>query len=234
MRRRGGWLGLGVVGGIACWITPATAWLAAGVGVALLATRQRRWLVTPWPWLGGAVALAIAAPHLAWQASHGWPAWSALTGGSTDAGRFALAQLTALHPLGALVALAGWGFLALAIVSTPYRALAWPVVVVAVLLAVTGGAPAALAAAFPALFAAGGLGVDRHVSRRGRPWMRPVALVALGVGGLATAPLALPLLPAGARAEFRSAYGRVLPLPGDGAAAAASRSPSSASTDGRR
>jgi 4-amino-4-deoxy-L-arabinose transferase-like glycosyltransferase len=67
-------------------------WLATGaaVGVALLSKytalffgpailvwlasvpKLRRWLVSPWPYLGGAVALAIFSPVILWNADHDW------------------------------------------------------------------------------------------------------------------------------------------------------------------
>lgn len=234
MRRRGGWLALGVLCGVSCWITPATALLPAGLLAALLATRQRRWLATPWPWLGLAVTFAIAAPHVWWQSQHAWPAWEQLAaGGPSAAGAFALAQVTAMHPLGLPIWLGGLCFLLGAIISTPYRALAWPFLTVAALLACLGGAPDALLPAYPPLLAAGGLAVDRFFSKRGRPWMRPVALLLLLLGGLATTPLALPVLPEAVAARYRAGYARLLPLPAP-AASAASTSPSSASTEGRK
>jgi hypothetical protein len=67
-------------------------WLAAGaaVGMALLSKytallfgpailiwlvsvpRLRRWLISPWPYLGGIVALAIFSPVILWNADHDW------------------------------------------------------------------------------------------------------------------------------------------------------------------
>jgi 4-amino-4-deoxy-L-arabinose transferase-like glycosyltransferase len=67
-------------------------WLAVGaaVGVALLSKytallfgpailiwlvsvpRLRRWLISPWPYLGGFVALAIFSPVILWNADHDW------------------------------------------------------------------------------------------------------------------------------------------------------------------
>jgi hypothetical protein len=32
----------------------------------------RRWLFTPWPWLGGLIALVVFAPVVAWNAGHDW------------------------------------------------------------------------------------------------------------------------------------------------------------------
>src|ERR1700757_4380269 len=67
-------------------------WLAAGaaVGAALLSkytalffgpailiwlvgvSKLRRWLVSPWPYLGGLVSLAIFSPVILWNADHHW------------------------------------------------------------------------------------------------------------------------------------------------------------------
>lgn len=67
-------------------------WLAVGfaVGVALLSKytalffgpailiwlvtvlKLRRWLISPWPYLGGLVALAVFSPVLLWNADHQW------------------------------------------------------------------------------------------------------------------------------------------------------------------
>ncbi|MHA0111275.1 glycosyltransferase family 39 protein, partial [Klebsiella pneumoniae] len=38
----------------------------------LVIPAQRRWLLTPWPWLGGLVALAVFSPVLIWNAQHQW------------------------------------------------------------------------------------------------------------------------------------------------------------------
>src|SRR5262249_44131363 len=39
----------------------------------LLATpQQRRWLLTPWPYLGGLAAAALVLPGILWNADHQW------------------------------------------------------------------------------------------------------------------------------------------------------------------
>ena len=38
----------------------------------LLLPQQRRWLLTPWPWLSGALALDVFSPVLIWNAEHDW------------------------------------------------------------------------------------------------------------------------------------------------------------------
>lgn len=47
--------------------------LAVAILVALLVTRRRRVLLSPWPWSGVVMAAIIALPNLIWQGDHGWP-----------------------------------------------------------------------------------------------------------------------------------------------------------------
>ena len=69
----GRWIGLGVVTGVALqnkWLVLlAVGSLVAGAVLA----RRGELLRTRWPWVAGAIALAIWAPNLIWQSEHGWP-----------------------------------------------------------------------------------------------------------------------------------------------------------------
>jgi len=67
------WLAAGAVAGVGLEAKYTIAMLLVALPVALLATRERRLLGTRWPWLGLAVAVALFAPNLVWQAEHGWP-----------------------------------------------------------------------------------------------------------------------------------------------------------------
>src|SRR6185295_7430927 len=44
-----------------------------GIAIWLLAVPdKRKWFLSPWPYLGAAVALIVFAPVLIWNASHEW------------------------------------------------------------------------------------------------------------------------------------------------------------------
>jgi Dolichyl-phosphate-mannose-protein mannosyltransferase len=65
--RIGDWLLLGLALGVALWAKYFMAVLAAPLALFLLIDRDaRRALATPGPWLAGAVALVVMAPHLVW------------------------------------------------------------------------------------------------------------------------------------------------------------------------
>ncbi len=73
-RARGkGWLPAGVVVGLALLSKYSAALLAPALLLLVLLDRDlRRELASPWPWLGGAVAILVFLPNLLWNASHDW------------------------------------------------------------------------------------------------------------------------------------------------------------------
>ncbi len=67
------WLGVGVAVGLAL-LSKYTA-LYFGVVILLwlvIAKDMRRWLTTPWPYLGGIVSFLVFSPVLFWNADHHW------------------------------------------------------------------------------------------------------------------------------------------------------------------
>jgi 4-amino-4-deoxy-L-arabinose transferase-like glycosyltransferase len=102
------WLiALGLALGLALQSKFTAAFFAAGVGLALVATPSlRRWLGSPALFAGFAVALAIFAPFVAWNASHGWATFVKQLGRAPPNGfapyypaEFLVAQIGLLNPL---------------------------------------------------------------------------------------------------------------------------------------
>lgn len=67
------WLTLGLLAGLALNAKMTLLFMGPGLLAALLISRQRRDLLTPWPWLGALLCLALLSPYLVWQAVNGWP-----------------------------------------------------------------------------------------------------------------------------------------------------------------
>ncbi|MGI8900630.1 MAG: glycosyltransferase family 39 protein, partial [Nocardioides sp.] len=68
------WLGAGMLAGIGLNNKHAVVFLLLGVLVGVAVVRQTRpQLRTPYPWLGGMLALLMWLPNLVWQAADGWP-----------------------------------------------------------------------------------------------------------------------------------------------------------------
>ena len=84
-------LAIGLALGLALQSKFTAAFFAAGVGLALAATPSlRRWLVSPALYAGLAVALAIFAPFVVWNAEHGWATFAKQLGRAPPHGFHAL------------------------------------------------------------------------------------------------------------------------------------------------
>lgn len=189
------WWGVfGVVAGVALLNKHLVVILAVTLLVAIAAERRWELLVTPWLVLGGLVAVAIAAPNLAWQAANGWPQVemaAALSERLAGENRVTLLPLQWLFLGPLLVPLLWWGagWLGRAPEARAFRALLWAWPIGLALTFVTAGRPYYVV---PLTLVVALAGVVTCEHRRGRhvalPWL-------VAANALVTIPLALPVLP---------------------------------------
>ena len=67
------WLTVGAAVGVALLSKYTALFFGPAILIWLVAVpKQRRWLVSPWPYLGGIVAFAVFSPVLFWNAEHQW------------------------------------------------------------------------------------------------------------------------------------------------------------------
>jgi 4-amino-4-deoxy-L-arabinose transferase-like glycosyltransferase len=89
----GYWLAAGTAAGLGLLSKFSALFLGVGAFAWLLFDRRARiWLVSPWPYLAGAVALLLFAPNLVWQSSHHWETF-AYQFGRVGLGHFTLRYL---------------------------------------------------------------------------------------------------------------------------------------------
>lgn len=209
-RRR--WLLLGVVVGLGLLNKYSLGFLVAGLAVGLLFSPRRRELLTPWPWLGAAIAILLFLPHVLWQVTHDWPTREFIA----NAQQYKIADMSPLaflteawldmQPPSITVWLTGLVALLIWRPLRPFRPLGVAWLVVLAILLVQKSKPYYLDASFPMLFAAGGLVWERIGQARRWRWTKPVQVVSLVLSGIAIAPFAIPALPV----ETFLAYNRVL------------------------
>src|SRR5215216_1558836 len=195
------WLLFGLIVGLGLLTKVTMLFFGFAVFVALLLTPARRHLRTPWPWVGGVIAFAFLLPYVFWQIEHGWPTlefW-ANYGGKVDPAspvEFLVEQIVTMHPLTLPIWTIGLYYFLFSGAGQPYRLLGWIYIILFVLFVVQNAKFYFLAPAYPMLFAAGALTVERFVQRRGWGWIRPAYAATLVVGGMVVAPLvAVPALP---------------------------------------
>lgn len=87
------WVAAGVAAGLGLLSKYSALFLGAGTLLWLILDgRQRKWLATPWPYLGAALAFSIFAPNLVWQSRNHWETF-AFQFGRVGGGHFTLRYL---------------------------------------------------------------------------------------------------------------------------------------------
>ncbi len=185
------WLAIGASVGMGLMTKYTMVFFLAGIAIGTIATPTRRFMKTGWFWAGTALALAICAPNLIWQARHDWISYHFLHyihGRDVRLGRadgFLINQF--LHCTN-LVSVPVWivGLVAY-FRNRRYRMLGWMYAVPFLLLLVNKGRDYYLAAAYPMLLAMGAMRREQWMStfRRNRQIAMNVvfftALTAVGV-----------------------------------------------------
>jgi 4-amino-4-deoxy-L-arabinose transferase-like glycosyltransferase len=220
------WLLFGVLAGVGLENKISVLFLGAGVVAGLAMARQWQVFRGRWLWAGGAIAGALSAPFVVWQAAHGWPLVEFMSNArhlknvDLTLVAFMREEILLANALALPVWVAGLGYLLFAKAARPFRPLGWiyPVVLLA-LLAAGDAKPYYLAATYTLLFAAGGVAVERwtlSAPARDEGERAPTllgktvrgAVVALVmVGGVVAAPLAKPVLPLETFVRYSDALG---------------------------
>lgn len=203
------WIVLGGIAGIACLTKMTLLYIEPGFLVALLLSKYRKDLLTPWPWLGAALCLLIVSPYLHWQADNSWPTLKYWINYGTH--RLRVASVTeyaldifyamnlALLPIYAV----GLRRIFRRFRETNYGFLGVMFLFTLVLLFMLHAKVWMLAELFIPLIAAGAVGVEELTA--GRNWGRVLKTSLIAVmlaGGILVTPLTLPILPL----ESLSAY----------------------------
>jgi dolichyl-phosphate-mannose-protein mannosyltransferase len=188
------WLAVGLVVGIGLQNKDLVGFLAVALIVGLVISR-RDMAASRFLWLGGLLALVIAAPAIAWQAAHGFPEWQVAQSQRHGTGpvKYLVQQLLVLNPalLPAIIrgTTAMWR-------DRRYRPLVWAFAALEVFFLVTGGKSYYPA---PILVLLAAAGVAATPALRDDRVLAPPRLAAryavIAVLGLLLVPAVLPVLP---------------------------------------
>jgi hypothetical protein len=190
-------LAAGAVVGLGCEAKPQVALVAASALAALLVLGPRWPFRSWWTLAGGAIAVALAAPYVVWQARHGWPQLTVARNiaGSAEGGRrgFVPFQLVMVSPFLVPVWVAG---LLAPFRRATQRGLRFVPLTYAVLAAaylVGNGKAYYLASLYPVLLGLGATPTEEWTQKT--RVHRRVLIGAIALSAAISAYIALPLLP---------------------------------------
>ncbi len=193
------WLVFGAVAGLGLMNKVSVGFLAFGLAVGLGLTQQRRQLASPWLWLGGLIALLLFLPHLVWQAQHDWATFEFQANARAEKNlplsplEFAGQQVLMANPVMLPLWLAGLGGLLLSSRLAPFRPLGIAYPVLFVFLVSQTAKAYYLTPIYSILLAAGAVMLEPALERRSG--LAPTLTAILVLAGVATLPLAIPVLP---------------------------------------
>ncbi len=180
-----------------------------GIVAGLLLTGERRILfggspkgLAPHFWIGGLIAFLIFLPNLLWNIRHDFPflelqrniARSGRNVGFTF-GSFLGQEILAMLPLSAPVWIAGLWHLFFDRDGRRFRALGWAWIITAAVIYFVNPRIYYLFPAFPLLFAAGSVSVEKWLARPRLAWVKWAYAPLMVLAGAALAPITLPILP---------------------------------------
>ncbi len=166
------WLGIGAAIGLGMMTKYTIAVSAAGLIVGVLATRNRRYLKSPWLWGGALLALLIWLPNLVWQFQNHWISLDFLGSIHTrdvqsgEASAFLITQVEFnLNPVMLFLVIAGLYYYFFGPAGQRYRMMGWMYVVPLALLLLFQGNGYYLAPAYPMLAAGGAVWWEQRLAR---------------------------------------------------------------------
>ena len=197
------WLWFGVLLGLGLENKHSTAFFAVGIFMALLLTPERRHFAQKWIWFGGLIAFAVALPNILWQLRNHWPTYELLSNiarsdknVALSPAQFIVQQIAFMNPGTLPLWLSGLVWVFGSRDGRRYMALGIIYLVVLAEFIVLHGKSYYLAPAYPMLFAAGGVALERVFVAQLK-WLRPALLLVILATGAVFAPLAVPILPPG-------------------------------------
>ncbi len=170
------WLWFGVITGVGLETKYSVVFFALGITLGLVLTGHRRFLRSKWIWLGALAAFIIFLPNLLWLVKHDFP-FLELMRNIRESGRdvargpiaFIADQALIMNPLLFPLWVGGLIWLFFGKEGRRYRIFGWAYLVMLVTFIVTKGKNYYLAPAYPMLFAAGAVALERLTvpNRRG-------------------------------------------------------------------
>jgi hypothetical protein len=207
------WLLFGLVAGVGLQNKISVLFFGFGVFVALLLTAHRKYFLSKWLWLGGAIAFVIFLPYVLWQFHYDWPMLELLRRGQLYKNfpvsplQFLWGQVLEIHPFNLPIWLAGLYFYLVSRQGKPYRVLGWTYVAILIVFLLLRAKTYYLAPAYPMLLAAGAFAIETFIQERQWNWLKPATITLLILGGIALAPFALPVLPVETYIKYQSFLG---------------------------
>ncbi len=195
------WLLFGAAAGVGLENKVSPLFLGFGIATGLLLTKNRKFLLNKYLWLGGIIAGFLFLPYILWNATHGWPTLEFMRNAegtkniiNTFPGFFR-DQLGYNNPLTLFVWLPGLFYFFFHREGKKFRLFGWMYISLYAVFFIRHGKDYYLASSYPVLFAGGAVLWEAWLRPKSKLWLKPVLAGAIFLAALVLCPIALPILP---------------------------------------
>ena len=195
------WLLFGLVAGLGVLNKISILFLCMGITIALCISPQRKHVFTKWYIMSKVIVILFLIPFLYWEHMQGWPILSFAqyySGGKTYSVsllEFTWFQIFVMHPFTLPIWISGIYVVFFSSRGKNYRAVGWLYLVLFVVFAILKAKFYFLIPMYPVLFASGAVLIDGFFKKRGWKLIPAIVFPVMIIGGVITAPIAMPLLP---------------------------------------
>lgn len=208
---RNAWLAFGIAIGFGLLTKFSILFLCASVLVAVLATSLRRELLTPWPWVAVLIMIVIGSPSIIGQITLHFPVVAQMQDlkatqlEHVSVAEFLTTPILYLDPLGVLIVIAGAAAMLFWNPLKSFAVVSISCIFAFILLLYLHGKPYYVGPIYPALFAAGGILLERMYFTR-MPRVAGITrwgvVVAMTIFSVITLPIGVPILSVAATAKY--------------------------------
>jgi 4-amino-4-deoxy-L-arabinose transferase-like glycosyltransferase len=207
------WLGIGLLFGLGLQNKLTFLFLAFGLAVGLILTKNREQLKSKEIWIGVAIAFIIFIPNILWQIDNNFPTLEFMRNAAAYKNRpmsvteFSLNSINELNPGYTLFIFTGLYFLFFNKEGRIYSIVGWIFISVFLVFVFNNGKPYYMGVLFPVMLAAGIVGADYLIQRFTRSFMRIVLVIIVIPFAFIVAPFAIPILNVDSFIKYSQALG---------------------------
>jgi hypothetical protein len=187
---------------------------AVGLIIGISFSKSRKFLWNKWFFYGMLTAFLLLLPNIIWQLKNGMPSLEFYRNAminkniSTSPIGIIVGQILFIGPFAFLLGIFGLVYLLINKDFVKYRLFGFSYLILFILLLISQSSrPDRIAAIYPILFAAGGIAIEKYSQKIKFRIPERVVLFLLIIGGIITAPIAVPFLEPETEAAYLSSIG---------------------------
>ena len=207
------WITIGILFGLGMQNKLSFLFLAFGLFVGLILTKQRKYFLCKELYVGAAIALIIFLPHIIWQISNNLPTLEFMHNAAMKKNQsmgfigFFSGTIMELSPFSLIFLLIAFYFFFIHSFGKRFSLIAWMFISIFIVFVLNNGKPYYMGILFPVMIAAGVVGVEYLTEKHFKWLLRSVIIGLVVLSAIIVTPFAVPVLSLDSFVKFSETLG---------------------------